>query len=142
MYLGAQDVLAEDMVISGKTNAPLNIVISTQAATVQGEVSQNKGGTVRATVLLAPSESKFRGVTSFYRFVASDEKGHYEMKGLSPGKYRMYAMEEFDPAYLQDADLLKPLEPASVFVELQEGVAATQNLKLLPRPGANQGANE
>ena len=136
MHLGTQDVLTEEMVITAKTTAPLNIVVSTQAAAVEGDVTKGKGESVKSAVLLAP-EGKFRDVTSFYRVAASDEKGHYEMKGLTPGKYRLYTMEEFDPAYIQDSEMLKPLERFSVPIELKEGATTRQNLTLTPRTGAN-----
>ncbi|MEP6536555.1 MAG: carboxypeptidase-like regulatory domain-containing protein [Bryobacteraceae bacterium] len=136
IHLGAQDVLVDDMLISSKTNTPLHVVISTQAATLQGEV-KGAGESARATVLVAP-EGKYRGVTSFYRFASPDEKGHYEIKGLFPGKYRLYVMEDFDMAYVHDLDLLKPREATSLLVELKDGEAATQDLTLLPRPGTNQ----
>jgi hypothetical protein len=143
MRLGTQDVLTEEMVITSKTSSPLNIVISTQAAAVEGDVVKGKDEPSRAIVLLAP-DGKFQNVTSFYRFTTSDEKGHYKMKGLTPGKYRLYTFEELDPNYVQDPEsLLKPLERLSVAIELKEGQPATQNLTLtppvaLPNAGGNQ----
>jgi hypothetical protein len=137
MHLGTQDVLTEEMIVTGKTTVPLNIVVSTQAAAVEGDVTNAKGEPGKAAVLLAP-EGKFQNVTSFYRFTATDEKGHYKMKGLTPGKYRLYAMEEFDGGYIQDPEMLKPMERFAIPIELKEGAPATQNLTLPPGARANQ----
>jgi hypothetical protein len=139
MHLGTQDVLTEEMVITSKTTSPLNIVISTQGASVEGDVTKGKDQPERAVVLLAP-DGKFKDVTSFYRYAASDEKGHYLMKGITPGKYRLYMFAEFDQGYIEDPErFLKPWEPQSVPIELKEGQSATQNL---PMPGAAAGGNQ
>jgi len=114
-------------------------VISTQAASVEGNVSMGQDHPVRTMVLLAPDE-KFKHVTSFYRYAASDDKGHYVLKGLSPGKYRLYTFDEFNQGYIEDPDkFLKPWEPQSVPLELKEGQSLTQNLTIpAPAAGANQ----
>src|SRR6185295_11796096 len=94
MYLGTQDVLTEEMVITSKTTSPLNIVISTQAASLEGTVTKGADQPVRTVVLLAPY-GKFKDVSSFYRYTSSDEKGHYLLKGVAPGRYRLYTFDEF-----------------------------------------------
>ena len=135
--LGTKDVLTEDMVVSGKTTVPLSIVVGTQAASVEGQVSNSAGKPVEVAVLLAPEE-KFRNVTSFYRVANSDEKGFYKMTGITPGKYRLYALAQLDPSYIQDSGVLKPLDRYSVSIELKESVTSKQNLIFVPGAGGNE----
>jgi hypothetical protein len=82
-------------------------------------------------IVLAP-DGKFRQVTSFYRVVAGDEKGHFEIKNATPGEYRLYAFEEFEPRSIQDPDFLKPFEKSGVPVTLREGPNASQELSMIP----------
>ena len=126
MRLGDQDVLTEEMSIQSSTQAPLKIVLGTRAAAVLGEVTKD-GQAARATVLLAP-EAKFRHVLSWYRFVAADATGHFEIKGITPGTYQLFAFEEFDPQSIQDPEFLKPFEPEGVTVTLKEGDNPPQKL--------------
>lgn len=119
MRLGDLDVLTEEMVIQPSAQAPLKIVIGTQAATVRGEVTSN-GQPARAVVLLAP-ESRFRQVFSFYRYVSADTNGHFEIKGAPPGTYQLFALDEFDPQSIPDPDFQKTLESGGVTVTLHEG---------------------
>jgi hypothetical protein len=126
MRLGDQDVLTEEMVIDSSTQAPLKIVIGTQAAKVQGDVTQN-GQPARGVVLLAP-EARFRHVLSFYRTVAADATGHFEIKNAPPGTYQLYAFNELDPQWIQDPEFLKPFETAGVTVTLREGDNPPQKL--------------
>jgi hypothetical protein len=130
MRLGDQDVLTEDMTIRPNTSEPLKIVLSTRAATLEGDVLQDDQP-ARATVVLAP-DGKFRHVIGFYRSVATDEKGHFEIKRARPGEYRLFAFEEFDQQSIQDPDFLKPFEKSGVPVTLKEGPNDPQKLSLIP----------
>jgi hypothetical protein len=127
MRLGDQDVLTEEMVITSETGAPLRIVVSTQGATVEGSVTNFR----RAVVLLAP-EGRFRAVTSFYRLTTSDEEGHFEIKGATPGAYKLYAFEELDANAIEDPEFLKPLESFGAPVVLREGQSTSQDLTPIP----------
>jgi len=130
MRLGDRDVLTEDMTIRPSTAEPLKIVLGTRAATLEGDVLQGSQPT-RAVIVLAP-EGKFRHVTSFYRNVAGDEKGHFEIKNATPGEYRLYAFEEFEPRLIQDPDFLKQFEKSGVPVTLREGPNASPSLSVIP----------
>jgi hypothetical protein len=130
MRLGDRDVLTEEMTIRPSTTEPLKIVVGTRAATLEGDVLPGDQPT-RAVIVLAP-DGKFRRVTSFYRVVAGDEKGHFEIKNATPGEYRVYAFEEFGPLSIQDPDFLKPFEKSGIPVTLQEGPNAAQKLSMIP----------
>jgi protocatechuate 3,4-dioxygenase beta subunit len=129
MLLGDEDVLTEDMVIRSSTSAPLKIVVSTQAAVLEGDVLQGDQP-VRAVIVLAP-EAKLRHVASFYRFALADDKGHFEMKSVTPGRYQIFAFEEFDQRSVQDPEVLKPFESAGVSVTLKEGQNPSLKLSLI-----------
>ncbi|HLK46496.1 MAG TPA: carboxypeptidase-like regulatory domain-containing protein [Bryobacteraceae bacterium] len=137
MRLGDQDVLTEEMVIGPSTDVQLKIVISTQAAELQGEVSRN-GQPARALVLLVP-EVRYRHVLSYYRTVAADPNGHFEIKNAAPGTYALFAFEEFDRQLIEDPEFLKPFEAAGVPVTLREGENPPQKISVItPGPGVAQ----
>jgi hypothetical protein len=130
MRLGDRDVLTEEMMIRSSTTESLKIVVSTRAATLEGDVLLATQPT-RAVILLAP-DGKFRHVTSFNRLAAADENGHFEIKNATPGKYRLYAFEEFDQRSIQDPEFLKPFEGSGVPVTLLEGPNTSQKLSVIP----------
>jgi hypothetical protein len=139
MRLGDQDVLTEEMVIHPSTTEQLKIVIGTRAAGIEGDVLQGDQP-ARAMVLLSP-DGKFRHVTSFNRFTTTDDKGHFAIKNATPGEYRLYALEEFDPQSIQDPDFLKPFEKHGVAVTLREGPNDSQKLYII-LPAPPQGARQ
>ncbi len=132
MYLGDQDVLTEEMVIRASTSAPLKIVLATQGASLSGDV-ENGGQRVRAVVLLAPT-GNLRHVLSFYKSATTDAQGHFQLKGVPPGEYKLYAFDQFDPQSIQDPEFLPPLEPSGVPVTLKEGDNPPQKLVLRANP--------
>jgi hypothetical protein len=136
MHLGDQDVLTEDMTIRPSTTEPLNIVMSTRAALIEGDVIEGDQP-ARARVLLAPEE-KFRHVFSFYRFAVADDQGHFEIKDAAPGRYQLFSFDEFNPDSIQDPDFLKPFESARVSVDLREGSNNPQKLSRI-RTGGQPG---
>jgi hypothetical protein len=130
MRLGDQDVLTEEMAITPSTSASLKIVISTEGASVEGEVHDAGGAPTRAMVLLAP-EGKLRNVSGFYRPATTDEKGHFEIKGQPPGRYKLYAFDRLNPNRIQDPEFLKPVEEQGIPVELSAGQKTSQKLVLI-----------
>ena len=129
MMLGDRNVLTEEMIIRPSTTGALKIVLGTMAAKLEGDVTQGEQP-ARAVVVLAP-EAKLRHVTSFFRVAAADEKGHFEIKSAVPGRYVLYAFEEFDQRSLQDPDVFKPFDGAGVALTLTEGANASQKLTVL-----------
>ncbi len=132
MLLGDQDVLTEEMKITSSTAAPLNIVIATDGATLEGQVTSAAGDPVQAPVVLMPA-GRFQDVVSFRRYVFSNEKGRYRILGLMPGAYKLYSLEDFDARSEEDFESLKPLAKSAVAVELKEGEKTSQDLKLIVR---------
>jgi protocatechuate 3,4-dioxygenase beta subunit len=132
MLLGDQDVLTEDMTITPNTHEPLRIVLSTHGAGVTGTVTVPQGmpKSARARVLLAPS-GKFEHVLSYYAITAADDAGHFEFKSVTPGRYKLYAFEELEPASYQDPGFLKPFERLSESFDVPEGGHVSRQVPLI-----------
>lgn len=132
MRLGDQDVLTEDMVIESGTTAPLNIVLSTRAAVVDGTVTgAGEEKAKKAYVVLAPAGPREK-VWTFYKVTLGDEDGHFEFKGVTPGAYTLYALARMDSDPSQDPDFLKALAGRGEPIEVAEGGHATRDLRLIP----------
>lgn len=132
MRLGDQDVLTGDMLIDAATQDELNVVVSARGAVVSGTVHVPSGvrRSPRAAVLLAPA-GKFAHVLSYYKPASSDDTGHYEIKGVTPGLYQLYAFEELDPQAWEDPGFLKPFEAASQVFEVKEGARIERDTSLI-----------
>lgn len=134
MRLGDADVLTEDMVITAETRAPLRIVLSMRGAVVTGTVHVPPGvqRSARAAVLLAPN-GRYEHVWSFYAVEPADDAGHFEFKGVTPGRYKLYAFEELEPSAYEDPGFLKPFDKVSEAFEVPEGGRVSRDAPLILR---------
>jgi protocatechuate 3,4-dioxygenase beta subunit len=130
MRLGDQDVLTEDMVIGPRTAAPLRIIVSARGGVLEGHVKRSDEA-ARAIILLAPG-GKFSHVLSFYSQGVTDEAGHFKMEGLTPGSYKLYALEAMEYGAWQDPEFLKALGSYGEKVEIAEGTNSPKELQLIP----------
>ena len=53
--------------------------------------------------------------------VETDENGRFQLQGIRPGKYRLYAWEEFENGAQFNPDVTGPFEARSVAIEVAEG---------------------
>ncbi|MGA2133398.1 MAG: carboxypeptidase regulatory-like domain-containing protein [Bryobacteraceae bacterium] len=132
MRLGDRDVLTEDMTIDSGTRDPLHIVISGRGAVVSGTVTVPAGvaRSPRARILLAPS-GPYADVLSFYAETGADDAGHFEFKGVTPGRYKLYAFEEMQSSAYDDPNFLKPFEPLSEAFDIAEGALVERKTQLI-----------
>jgi hypothetical protein len=142
MKLGQQDVLTEDMNITASTSAPLNIVVSTRGGVLSGTVKMPEqssidisAGEPRAVVLLAPF-GRFSHVDSFRIIRSSEQDGKYELRGITPGSYKLFAFEALDRNAVHDPDFLSRIDSLGKAVEVHEGESIKFDLDMLPAPPA------
>jgi hypothetical protein len=131
MHLGTQDVLTEEMEIGPGTNAPLNLVVSTNGGVIEGQVQLEGLAPQRVAIWLAPA-GKLRNVMSFYRSGVSADDGKFELRGVTPGKYKLFAMEQAIPGGWPNPDMAAQLDGLGESVEVGEGTVQLQP-KLIPQ---------
>lgn len=130
MMLGDVDVLRADMIVTAETKAPLEIVVSAAGARLSGKV---EGGLARA-VLAAP-QGELAGVLSFYALANVDDRGRFEMMGMTPGQYKVFAFEDLEQGAWFDPDFLKPYAERGTPVELKAGVKVEATLQAIASGG-------
>jgi hypothetical protein len=131
MRLGEKDVLTEDMVIRPDTTEPLHIVVSTRGGILEGDVKTDSGKEAGPANVLAAPDGKYSHVLSFYSVGNADEKGHFKLKGLTPGRYKLYAFEALEYCAWCDPDFLKPFASQGEPVQVTEGVNPSKEVRLI-----------
>jgi hypothetical protein len=108
----------------------LAIVISYAAARVTGVVRDDKDNPVNGVVTLIPEPPR-PGEPSRYRVVAT-ENGRFQIQGIIPGKYRLYAWEELEPGAHLDPQVTAPHQTDSVTIEVAENDRKEVELQRIP----------
>ena len=88
--------------------ATLELVIAADGATVQGSVIDSKNEPVDgATVVAIPSNPKLRRWSELYQTSDTDQNGHFTLRGVRPGGYRLYAWRDIDPYAFLDPEFMR-----------------------------------
>jgi hypothetical protein len=118
-----------DLFIDGRGFSQVTIVVSDQAATMQGSVTQDTKGVPGAPVFLWPMGESARRSLHGWRETITDVDGHFKFDGLPPGDYRL--MATFD---LTEIDEEKLDEAHAILVHVDASGSATTELPLWIAP--------
>jgi protocatechuate 3,4-dioxygenase beta subunit len=143
VLLGDKDFLYKRLEIPPGSDAPLNIVLSSNTAVVSGEIdAADAGGAAkRAGILLEPI-GKWHTLARFYYSALADDNGKFKVNGVAPGRYKIFALEKIatgsfrtvEPAELLEAAFKEQAEE----LEVTEGAKVESHPKLIPEDKAKE----
>jgi protocatechuate 3,4-dioxygenase beta subunit len=126
-YAGSS-ALEDGFAVKGGATGTLEITISSHGARVQGTVADSDGlRAVGVRVVLVPEPSR-RNQSSLFKEQATDQYGHFELRGIAPGDYKVFSWEEAESGAWEDPEFLKPFEEKGEKISLQENDQKTLNL--------------
>jgi Carboxypeptidase regulatory-like domain len=143
VLLGDKDFLYKRLEIPPGSDAPLNIVLSSNTAVVSGEIdAADAGGAAkRAGILLEPI-GKWHTLARFYYSVLADDNGKFKVNGVAPGKYKIFALEKIATASFRNVESAELLEGAlkdqAEELDVTEGAKVESHPKLVPEDKAKE----
>lgn len=129
--LGTEDVLSGGLHLANRSNGELEIVIRRNAGTVTGvapEIS-NRQGRVQNVVLVP--DPAHRNRQDLYRTAQLNENGEFEMRGLAPGDYHIFAWEKATPGSWTDPEFLRLYETQGTPIQVLPGIAVEATVKAI-----------
>jgi hypothetical protein len=136
--LGARDVLETGFEFTPGNTDVLTLVLSPNGGVIEGSARTAKDEPAAgARVTLIPEEGR-RSYTSFFKSTDTDQEGHFVIKGVAPGEYKIYAWEDIEEGAYEDPDFMKPHESDGQAVSIKEKVHETVQLKAIPAEKAAQ----
>jgi Carboxypeptidase regulatory-like domain len=122
---------------SGDDNS-LEFVVSCRAPQVEGQVFNGDSlPAVGVFVVLVP-EPKLRQEPWNYHDARTDQTGHFLLKGIKPGDYKLFTWDAVEEGDWRDADFLKPFEEKGVSLHLDEGDQKSIGLNLIEMSSDSQ----
>ena len=131
MHYGDKDVLFQPFEVEAKSDAQLNIVLSTRTALVHGQIDSPGADPKRVGILLAPV-GKYHDWARFYYSVSSEEGGEFRITGVAPGSYKIFALEKIDAAAYRTPEAADQLGDLGEKIEISEGATVEVHPKLIP----------
>ena len=107
----------------------LTITLADDGAQIEGKVQDAKDQpATSASVVLVPDQRDYR---SYYAMANTDQNGHFTIKGIKPGKYKLFAWDAVQYGQYEDPDFIRPFEEKGETVELKAGDKSSKDLKLI-----------
>jgi hypothetical protein len=139
LYVKSVKVGESDGINTGVTVLPgieqkLEILLGSNAGALEGRVLNNQKQPVDgATVGLVPATATARGFRmDMYKATSSDATGKFQVQGLPPGEYKVFAWEDIDKNALIDLDFVRGFENLGTIVQIGEGEKPTIELAVIP----------
>ncbi len=126
--VAGKPVNGSEVDISGDTE--LEVIASLDGAMLEGAVTSRDGKRLALAVVVVIPDEQARFRQARFNYVNTDNEGRYSMKGIAPGKYKVYAFEEIEQGAWYDADLMKQAKGESI--ELAERESKTLALTANP----------
>jgi hypothetical protein len=126
---GNQDVLRDGLTLSGSEHAELALALAPGGGRIEGvALDADDKPVLGAAVVLIPNEPALRPRLNFARDAVTDKSGHFELKGVAPGEYRLFAWNDIEKDSWFDPDVLKDYEAKGEPVTVK--VSDSQTVKL------------
>jgi hypothetical protein len=125
---GSEDVLNDSLRINAASSGRMDVVLSTNGGAVEGRVLRDKQEPVGyARVVLLPDGA--RG--GFDKSAVSNGTGKFEIKGIPPGDYKLFAWEFVEPGAWQDAQFMRRYKDLGTVVRVSAGSTQTADTILI-----------
>lgn len=120
------DVLESGVQLTG--NIQLRIVLNTSGSVIEGVVSDSNGQKLSEAVVALVPDAPLRLAGPLYRSAISEIDGRYEIRGVAPGSYHLYAWPDLEGAAYRNAEFMKAFDDRGVPVQVKKGEPVALNL--------------
>jgi hypothetical protein len=115
---------------SGADNS-LEVGVSCRAPHVEGQALTNDSLPAVGVFIVLVPDARLREDSSEYASARTDQNGHFLLKGIKPGDYKLFSWDAIEEGDWYDADFLKPFEDKGTSVHLEEGDHKRIDLNLI-----------
>jgi hypothetical protein len=128
--LGSTDALA-GISITGPVSGSLEVLLSPNGGQLDGTIVDKDQKPQRGIqAVLIPDRQRER--RDLYRTATSDQNGHFVIRSVPPGDYKLFAWEDLEPFAYSDPDILRRYEALGLSVKVAESAKLTVEAKIIP----------
>jgi hypothetical protein len=120
------DVLSGNIRIDKDTQ--LNVFLSTSGGTISGSVVDTMGKELSSAIVALLPDKPLRDSEVLIRSSESDWKGRFELQGIAPGAYHIFAWTELNGAAYRNAEFMKQFEDRGTPVQIEKGQSLEFNV--------------
>jgi hypothetical protein len=123
---GDRDILTNGLNITADTE--LEITLGHSDAVISGTARAATGEPlINGSVILVP-DPPYRGVGLRYYKVMTDPNGQFEIHGIAPGSYKLFAWTELEGAAFRNAEFMKEFDDRGKPINVDQTTRQTVDL--------------
>jgi hypothetical protein len=111
----------------------LEVLLSANGARIDGIVTDENGVAAPHAVVVLVPDSTHRHQTWLFKDTATDQGGHFNIHGIPPGNYTLFAWDDIEPGTWWDSDFLRRYEDKRQGITLDETGHVSVSLRIPPR---------
>jgi len=125
------DVLKDPWQVTSRTSGTLTVVLSPKGGILEGNLVDALSQLVPGNqVVLIPDQGRDR--SELFKAATTDANGHFAIRGIYPGAYKLYSWQALEANAYFDREVLSQYESQGKPIRIQEGSKETLDLKLIP----------
>jgi len=130
--LGGKDILETGVTYTPGASGAIEIVLAGTGGQVEGVVlNVDQQPATEASVVAVPDEPR-RSQLRFHKEDHTDQYGRFTIKGIAPGRYKLFAWEDVEEGAYQDPEFIKRFEALGEAILIRENSHESAQLKLIP----------
>lgn len=129
--MGDADGIESGLDMSQGVAGTLEITINGNGGQIEGSAADAKQKPASGAVVVLVPEGPRRERLMLFKTAMTDTMGHFSIKGIAPGEYKLFAWEQVEDGAYQDAEFLKPYENQGQAVTIREGSRENAQLKVI-----------
>jgi hypothetical protein len=129
--VGDADGLEPGLDLTSGVGGTLDVLISPNGGQVEGTVIDPKGQIASGVTVVLVPDAQHRQREALFKVAVTDTAGHFSLKGINPGEFKLFAWEDIEGGEYQDPEFLKAYESQGENVTIREGSRENRQLKLI-----------
>jgi len=129
---GDTDVLNGLMDLSMNVAAPLEIALSARGASVTGTVTDSEDEPAAGVVVTLVPDGDQAHPDFMYQTVRTEMEGTFQIQGIAPGDYHIYAWEDLESGAERDPRFVNQFTDFGADLSVDEGESETVRMGMIP----------
>jgi hypothetical protein len=133
--LGGQELKGRELDLTSGNGGEMEIVLSPNGAEVTGTVRDGDGKAVAGAIVQIVDKDGPSDKTA-----NSDQNGSFDLKGLAPGEYQVFAWQDRGEEIISDPDFRKSFDGSSLSIRVAEKSRENVDLSLITKDAMDAAA--
>jgi protocatechuate 3,4-dioxygenase beta subunit len=110
---------------------PVEITMSSLGARIEGTVTNEERLPVAGVWVVAVPDEPKRAQHYLFKSITTDQYGHFDLRGVPPGQYKLFSWDDVEQDEWEDADFFRDSEEKGVTMDVKNGDTKPIDLKLI-----------